>query len=126
MTAGIQAANGAVAASGQVYSVTVGAGVNSFGFASNGVGAMTPSTWRGHDIITLASDNANSEELRLLIGGSDVTQSFFSYIDVIDSSGARRKFASADATFVGGSQWTWSGTDYVWTDTTSPRTVTIY
>lgn len=116
--------NAVIATSGRMIVVGVGApGGGVFGFGA--AGSVTPSTVNGITIDNMISLGSSSLDFRLGLS-SVVSQSFFRYLVIQDSSGNYQIRTSAAATFTNPSgtrsQWDWSGSG-LWTTSHASRTV---
>lgn len=71
------------------------------------LGSLTPATFRGRNVRILGSFEFTFD-LSIELSGSGLTQSFFTQIQVQDSTGAFRTYTSASASFAGGTSGNWN------------------
>lgn len=117
---------------GQRYSVTIGNfSTTRYGYTDVGPsGAISPSTFRGVTIKSVAS-NASPGQLFIVSLQGSRAQSFFAGIEVQRTDGTMQTFTTASATFSDlGTETTWSWANspaYVWSSTSpSPRIIRLF
>jgi hypothetical protein len=119
-----------------IYSVTVANlqgldGAYGYNFSTEPSGAISPSTFRGVDILVASAwAGPTNFDFNLSLDGPALEQSFFQYVMVQGTDGSWRTYHSADADFFVPGElsniWAWEADGPPWTATSpSPRTIII-